>query len=829
MTALLDRLRLFSIREFAVHRARTAASITVVAVSAAFLVAVMGISGSVNGSVDRLAGGLAGNAELEVSGVTDAGFPQSIRDEVATVPGVDAAVPMLQTQTPTDSGPVLLLGADGNAAALNSALKGALTNQISELLTVPNGVLIGPNTGYAKGDTFRLGAGRVTVADVLQGKQQAKLNGGHYVLAPLGMAQHLANRVGQLDSVLVVANSRADRDTVRSAVTNAVAGRAIVGTPWLKAAQSGNGLALVRYMTLAGSSVSFIVSAFLIYTAMTMAITQRRPVISMLRAIGGRRTTIVRDLLAESAVLGLIGGALGAGLGIAMGRMAISSLPAAMTQTVQARIEYFLPWYSIPVSLAASVLTSVAASAVAARQVYKVSPVEALAPVGVSSADQIRLWLRVTAFAVGTALFVGAVGFAFAHLGTVAIVAIAGSFVALIGLCFAMTEQLVAACARTARLFGAPGALAAATIERAPRRVWATLMTVLIAVSMTISITGSNKDTIQAAQATFAPLADAAAWVSPTPPEEFPTGPLLPADLAEKVRAVPGVAKVSGGQLAFASISGTKVTLFGVNAGADSPLYKDATPDVRAAVMAGQGVILSRDLGRSLHVAVGDDLTLQTPLGVQHTKVLALVSYFSAVTGSVVMNVDQMRTWFERPGETLLQVDALPGVDRTELITRIRAASPPDVHVYSGAQSVDGVNLGMRQGMNLSNAIWIIVVLIATVALLNTLTLSVLERRRELGVLRAMGSSRRFALQMIWAEAASIGIVGGVVGMVFGLLNQYLFDVVTPDIMSIDVPFRPTAVVLMFAACACALSLLGSIPPALRAARLNIIEAVSVE
>ena len=94
----------------------------------------------------------------------------------------------------------------------------------------------------------------------------------------------------------------------------------------------------------------------LIYTTMTMAITQRRPVISMLRAIGGRRATIVRDMVAEAAILGLIGGAVGSGLGILMGRVAIGRLPPAVTQGLEARVEYWLPTYAIPAAIAVTAL-----------------------------------------------------------------------------------------------------------------------------------------------------------------------------------------------------------------------------------------------------------------------------------------------------------------------------------------------------------------------------------------------------------------------------------------------------------------------------------------
>ena len=101
---------------------------------------------------------------------------------------------------------------------------------------------------------------------------------------------------------------------------------------------------------------------------------------------------------------------------------------------------------------------------------------------------------------------------------------------------------------------------------------------------------------------------------------------------------------------------------------------------------------------------------------------------------------------------------------------------PPPNYVYDGRAALAGLEAPLHQSMFIANAVWIIVACVAAVALFNTLTLSVLERRREIGVLRAMGSSRRFTLQMVLAEAAAIGVVGGVLGLLFGCTDQWLLQ-----------------------------------------------------
>lgn len=823
-----SRLRLFSVRELVVHRRRTIASMTVMAIAATYLVAVFGIFGSITGSVNRLADAIAGIAALEISGITDAGFPDTVAADVAAVRGVAAAAPMIRTSASTPSGPVLLFGADEKSAALRGALKDVVRAPPAAPPGVSNGVQVGPGVGYAKGERFRLGSAEVTVAAVLEGKQLAELNGGHYILAPLPLAQQITGRPRQLDSILVTMKPGVDRAAVRAAITNAVNGRAIVADPSMRATRAGDGVKLMNYMSLIGAAVALVVGAFLIYTTMTMAIAQRRPVISILRAIGGRRETIVGDMLLEAAVLGLIGGAVGSGMGIVMGRTAIARLPPAMTQGLEARVQYWLPGHAIPAALAATVLTSVAASAMAARQVYRVSPIEALAPVGVSAADRVPRWLRIASGCGAVAVLAASILLALGRHGTfpfVAALALLGSEIAL---GFALTGPIVKATAAAARRFGSVGALAAATIERAPRRVWATVMTVLIAVVTTVVIIGTNTDMIRSARAIFAPVAGVDVWVSADPPDRYPTD-VLPQGVTGKLAAVPGVARVVEGACGFAEVGGTRVLLDGFARGSHDALYRALDEQVRNEVLAGRGVVLTQNLGKTLGVGVGDGLRLPTPHGPRRATVLAVVPYFSTVIGTVGMDLDHMRAWFDRPAPTTLQIFAAPGVDHARLLADVGRIVPAPNYVYDGHVALSGLEAPLHQSMFIANAVLVIVVFVAAVAVLNTLTLSVLDRRRELGVLRAMGSSRRFTLRMVLAEAAGIGVVGGVSGLVFGLVDQWLYSLVSGDIMNFAVGFRPSPAAVAFTAGALVLSLLGSVPPALHAARLNIIAAISAE
>lgn len=353
-------------------------------------------------------------------------------------------------------------------------------------------------------------------------------------------------------------------------------------------------------------------------------------------------------------------------------------------------------------------------------------------------------------------------------------------------------------------------------------------MTVVIAVVTTVTITGTNTDMIRSARAIFAPVTDSPVWVSASPPDTYPTD-ALPQGLSEKLAAMPGVARVTEGAFGFAEVGGTRVMLDGFAPKTADPLYRALDQQAREAVLAGRGVVLTQNLGKTLHVRVGDPLRMQTPHGVRQAPVLALVPYFSTVIGTVGMSLDQLRSWFDRPVATSLQIAAVPGVDPHRLLGDIRGAVPAPNYVFDGRAELAGLEAPMHQSMFIANAVWIIVMLVAAVALLNTLTLSVLERRREIGVLRAMGSSRRFTLRMVLAEAAGIGGVGGLLGLGFGSADQWLFSLVSGDMMNFQVTFRPSWMSLAFTLGALVISMLGSVAPARRAAGLNIIEAVGVE
>jgi putative ABC transport system permease protein len=151
---IIDRIRAFNVRELRRHPGRTAMLLVVVAISATLLVAVLGIAGSITGSSGRLAAGIGGNASLEVSGVTDTGFPEALLRDIARVPGVTAAVPMLRTSVGKPSERVVLLGVNKKVRAMLSPLQRAMQDRVGPLVKQHDRVAVvslGQREGHCRG------------------------------------------------------------------------------------------------------------------------------------------------------------------------------------------------------------------------------------------------------------------------------------------------------------------------------------------------------------------------------------------------------------------------------------------------------------------------------------------------------------------------------------------------------------------------------------------------------------------------------------------------------------------------------------------------------
>lgn len=834
--AALGRWWLLHLRELLARPVRSAISVGVIAVSSALLVAVLSVYGSLTGSVDRLSQAVAGDAALEVTAIADTGFDERVLQRVRRVQGVETAAPLLWTQIPREGGRTLVFGADHTAAALGSDLASSVDGTLAELTPqlLAGGVIAGPGTNLQTGDVVQLPGGAAEVLRVSAAPAARAINGGNFLVTALPAAQRLTLRQGSLDSIFVTSEPGVESSALQERITGVVEGRALVTVPEFRSAQAGTSVALTRDSTLLVALIGLVVAGFLVFNSMNMTVAQRRPAIATLRALGARRGVIVRGLVGEAALIGVVGGIAGIPLGALMGDLAVGRVPPVLVQSFTGEVVFSVQWYAPLAAVVLCVGASVVASAVAARQVFSVAPVEALQPADVVTAEVHSDSLTIPALVAGVATMALSLWMAFSFDDRRALIAGGLFAVGILGVCYGLIRAIGSVTARVAGIFGPAGRLGSESAARAPRRVWATAMTVMIAVAVAVSTTGSMRNLVDSAGGLVSSLAEADFYVTTAPVENVPAGPIVPPQVVQDITALPGVERVTQGQWAYANLAaldGTplKVMVLGVGPGSTSPALAAMTPEVRDRVVDGEGVAMSRQLARSLGVDIGDAVQVATPSGLQRPEVISIIDYLAVGAGMFAMDLPRMQQWYERDGATFLEAEVADGADVTTVMQAARSILPDGVRLQTGDESFRYARQATEQAGALAVGVQWIVALVAAVALLNTLMLSVLDRRRELGVLRAMGASRKFISRTVVYEALAVGIVGGAMGLLAGTALHYIATVALSATTAVHIHFQIVPVALLYAGAALVLALAGAVVPAWRAGRMDIISAVSAD
>ncbi|AEF38830.1 FtsX-like permease family protein [Hoyosella subflava] len=834
--AALGRWWLLHLRELIARPIRSAISIGVIAVSSALLVAVLSTYGSLTGSVDRLSQAVAGDAALEVTAIADTGFDDRVLPLVRRVPGVETAAPLLWAPVAYGGRGTLIFGADQSAGALGSDLVGAVDGDLQQLAPelLGGGVIAGPGAGVQVGDVLRLPGGEAEVIQVSSDPAARPINSGNFLVTALPVAQRLAGREGTLDSIFIIPEPGVPVSSLQERVTAAIDGRALVAEPEFRAAQAGTSIALTRDSTLLVALIGLVVAGFLVFNSMNMTVAQRRPAIATLRALGAQRAVIVRGLVGEAALIGLIGGVAGIPLGAVMGELAVGRVPPVLVQSFSGEVAFAVQWYAPIVALILCVGASVVASAVAARQVFSVAPVEALQPADVVTAEVHSDSWTIPALIAGAVTMAVAVAMAFSFNDRKALLAGALFAVGILGLCYGLIKLIGSLTSHVAGACGPAGRLGAESASRAPRRVWATAMTVMIAVAVAVSTTGSMRNLVESAGGLVSSLADADFYLTTAPVDNVPAGPVVPDGVFDDVAAIPGISRATPGQWAYANLGAPdsaplKVMVLGASEGSTAPALTAMSPEMRQQVLGGDGIALSRQLARSLDVDVGDSIDVATPSGLQRGDVVGVVDYLAVGAGMIAMDLPRMQQWYERDGATFIEAAVAADADPAEVLSAVESVLPEGVYLQTGQEAFLSARQATEQAGALAVGVQWIVALVAAVALLNTLMLSVLDRRRELGVLRAMGASRKFISRTVLYEALAVGVVGGAMGLLFGTALHYIATVALSATTAVQINFALVPVAGLYAAAALLLALGGALVPAWRAGRMDIISAVSAD
>lgn len=832
--------RLLNLRRFTEHRTRTALSLSGIAIGSALLVAVLGLLGSLTGSVRGFIEDLAGLADVEVSAVTNEGFDETIFFDVEKQEGVKAAIPMIRTRALMNRVPITFVGVDQRAEALATDLLRGQRNTFMRLASRP-GILIGRGlanqTGASTGDRVQVfstgGEVEVEVLGVLDG-EAGRFSQGMFALSAIPVAQQVLGKGPRLDSVYVVSDSGVSLEVMQRNLARQLGSQVFVDSPTGRVKQAQSTTASLRFGMLMGVSIALTVGAFLVFNTMNMAALERRRELATLRALGGGKRRLLVLFLTEAAMVGLVGSAIGSIAGFFLAKVLVRSVPDFYASQVEVALQFQLPAYAIPAALAVGVVSSVLAALMPARRAVGVAPADSMRPEGVLETHEEVQGISPLPTLLGTALLFGSFSLAVWGPGVLGFIAMVGLMTGAIIATYGLTHPLTNWTARLASGFGISGRLAASAVQRAPRRAWATSIAVVAGVGMMVAQGSASININDSVNRGLNSLGRINLYVSAAEGTSLATDVLLPPEWEAKLAATPGVANVGTNTFSFVSYSGEKVLVQGMgNSVGAEPAMAGVSPAVRRQVEAGEAAIVSTRFTELFDVGVGDVLELPTPTGIHRIEILGSVPSFTWERGLITIGRRAMIDWFGRFGvsDYLLTFEdgADPGAVRSE-IEQFVADSPVPVYTSSGSEYLAAIEGTVRQIRSLFDSMVGVVVGAAILAIINALIISVMERRTELGIMRAVGTSRRQLRQMVAIEAAALGVVGGVAGVALGFLAHRAAMVAVGHQGGMPVSYElvPSPALIAFPL-GILMAVIGSLEPARRAGSISVVEAIGYE
>jgi putative ABC transport system permease protein len=797
----------------------------------------------------------AGQVDLTITHRANSSFPLAVLESVQSVDGVAAASGSLNR---TVNLPVDFF--DGDAARPDTVTAVALVGidpvQAQGLRAYPilTGRFLETNDpgaavisrsladtlGFDLGDRFPLPTTQGEVALTIVGISPSRtLPGNEEVLVTLAGAQSLLGQPGQINAVDV---NFATLDEVRRAEIEQQVEQAVGPSFHLGALSSGS--ELLTNLRVGQAAISFLgvlalfMGGFIIFNTFRTIVTERRRDLAMLRAIGANRRMITGLIVTESLVQGIIGTALGLILGFGLAALALSTLGGVFEQFMHMRVGGPVVSLGLVVgSIVLGVGLTVVSGLVPARNAGRVPPLEALRP----SAAEV-----VTARAAGAAFLAGAVmiGIALAALLTHNIGLLAlGGLLFLVGLVL-IGPVLVRPIARAfAGLFARLGPrqgvvrLAEGNLTRQPTRAAVTasatmlgLAVVIMATSLVNSISGGFLDALERSLGSdylFIPPA-IAVWGS-----NVGAGP----QLADELRALPSVEAVSTLRVATSSSGDVPFTVMGIDPlvypKVSGLVFQKGDPQTAYDELGqGRNLIVNGPFGAFTGLKVGDEVDLLTADGERTYRIVGVANdYLNAKIATAYLSHASLQTDFHITEDVMLQLNLRDGADRTAADGEIKAlaAAYPQFRVINGQQYYaenkqifDAAFLGMY-------FVLIFLAVPSLVAMINTLAIGVIERTREIGMVRAVGATARQVQLMVLIEALILALLGTSLGLLSGL---YLGRLAVDGLASAGFPVRsvfPWTAILVGLAVGLLFGALAAVIPARQASRMDVVAALRYE
>jgi putative ABC transport system permease protein len=585
-------------------------------------------------------------------------------------------------------------------------------------------------------------------------------------------------------------------------------------------------LSFISTFLLVFAGVSLVVGTFLIINTFSILVAQRSRELALSRALGASRRQVTRSVLFEALVIGFIGSTFGLALGFVLAS-GIKALFAAIGLDLSGSPLVFEPRTAL-VAYLVGILVTLFAAYLPGRRASRIAPVEALRDDVAMPESSIR-----RRAAIGTAMAaLGAAGLGVGLFTSVpnALVYIGGGMLlVVVGVAIAsplLGRPVVALVGMLyRRMFGTVGRLAEQNAMRNPRRTAATasaLMVGLTLVSMMAVFGQSAKASVdKTIKASFSAdyVVSNAIGV-----------PFSPA-VVDQVKKVPGVDAVARFRLASGTVGGAVTQVGGIEPIPFAKAMKVKMDSGAIGALSGNTILVESKLAKAKGLVVGDKVTMSIAGKEAGYPVVGIFEALPGISGwEYLTSLGALSAAGVVPADNFAFVVRTPGADAAKVRAGIDSviADLPTVTLKDQSEFAAEQRAPIDQMLSLIYALLGLAVVIAVLGIINTLALSVIERTREVGLLRAVGLSRRQLRTMVRLEAIIISLLGAVLGvglgLVFGVALQR--SQAGSGIEVLSVPFGQ---LFIFVALAALVGVLAAVWPARRAARLDVLRAITTE
>jgi putative ABC transport system permease protein len=802
-------VRFVSVRHVVSSPVRSLLTLLGVALGVAMVVGMTASNQSVLRAFDEMTDRAGGKADLEIT-ADESGVDQALIDEVsarrdlvAHAAGRIEQTSLLEAHAGEAAERVLVLGVDflGDKEFLPFSTEGGADVIADPLafLNDPNAILVSETFAathhLAVGASVKLrtalGMTEFHVESILKETGKTRAFGGQLVVLFLDAAQLAFDRRGRVDHVDLELQKGVPVQTATAELQKLAGARGHVDPPSKRAAQVAKMAKSFQIGLEMQGMIAMFVGIFLIYNAVSVSIAQRKREIGILRSVGVTRRRVAGVFLAEALLLGLVGGALGVPLGGVIARAVVGQFAPAVSQFYE-NISAPAPRITPSLALAGGLLglgATLVASLVPSTRAARMSPVETLRR-DLHSVSRARVPARTLAV---LGLLLGGVAFAMTRVQ--AQLAGFASLAVLLAATTCMAPLTIVLLARPfARLaqavFGLPARLGVDNVARELGRSALTTSALMLATAMSVTVASYAHSYEMTTMEWIEQSIPADVFVTMGSPlvdrNALPFSP----EFAGRIDHVPGVETIdlvrsmtlTSHDLRVELLSlGSRVYLSHVASKQYRRVIDGPDPIPADALLREPSVFVSENFAMRTGLRAGGTIDLDSPTGSHAFKIVAVVVDYSSDQGWMLVDRKWFSLYWQDDRVEALDVYVTPGTDALAVAAVIRgelAATEGDsggMFVSTNAAIKDQVRHTIEQTFEVSRASEVVALVVAVLGVIGTMLAAVLDRTREIGVLRAIGATRSQILVAVMSEAGFLGLAAALLGAMASLPATLVF------------------------------------------------------